>query len=103
MKVEKVYYRHYRYYMYDDFRDPPERYYRSGEHRHQFEPSTFGGKTECVAVISYGENIYELVATAVCNTKDRFCYKTGKDLALFRMQRMLGYIEALKTLTEEKV
>jgi hypothetical protein len=103
MKVEKVYYRHYRYFQYDDFSTSPERYYRSGSMKHQFEPSTLGGKTECVAIISHGENTYELVATAVCNPKDRFCYKLGKELAYFRLQRILGYFEALETLVEEHV
>jgi len=98
MEITKVYYRHYRY-CYDALR----RYYLSGKMRSSWIPGTFGGVTECVAEINYGGNTFEVVASARCSSEDRFCYKTGRELAYYRLQLLLKHLSALETLVMEKI
>ena len=106
MQVEKIYYRHYRYYDYgvrseSPLQDFPYRYFRSGKNRSRWMPTTRGGKTEAVAVVTYGGHTYEIVSTAKCRPDENFCYKTGRDYAKYRLDLLLGHIKAMENRISE--
>ena len=98
MEIKKVYYNHYRY-----NNGKLERYYRSGTHKSRFMPDTRGGVTECIAIVRYGTNEFEVKSISKCSLQDNFCYEVGRGLAKFRLQHLLGHINAMENLIESRV
>ena len=104
MEITKVFYRHYRIPLGAENNNRfAKRYYRSGELKSSWEPATFGGKTECIVVVTYGRFTYEVMATAMCNPEDRFCYKDSRDTAQYKLKLLTGHIQALESLLYEGV
>jgi hypothetical protein len=99
MKVEKIYYKHYRYFydqIFDKVSERVERYIRSGPNRSTWMPATKGGMTKAVAVVTYGENTFEISATTRCRTDENFVYALGRKYAKERLDRILGHIQAME-------
>jgi len=103
MEIEGIYYKHYRNYKDECGKVSTHRYYKSGDNKSKWHPASTGGKTECITLVSYGGETFEIMASAKCNTKDLFCYKTGREVAYFRLQQLLGHIKALENITEERL
>ena len=108
MEIQKIYYRHYR--LYKGWECGGEvrknflaRYTRSGKNKSVWHPIARGGKTEAVALVTYGGYTYEVVATTVCRPDEAFEYAEGRKYALLRLNLLLGHITALENLAESKL
>lgn len=102
MKIEYVYYKHWRYFdntlnkcSVMNQPDIPCRYTRG---QTKWQPTCMGGLTECHLVL---ENEIEIVGIAECSLKDNFVYALGRTIAYGRAMKQyqdsLTAVTALRT------
>jgi len=107
MELHKIYYRHYRFYKGWTRKETVtsflERYVRSGRSKSRWTPLPKGGKTEAVAVITYGDQTYEIVASTACRPDEAFEYSEGRKHSLRRLNRLLDHMTAMENLAESKL
>lgn len=101
MEVQRIYFRHYRVW-HDWLEQDTEviRYIRSGKNKCKWTPAPKGGKTEAVALVTYGENTFEIIASTICRPDEAFQYSEGRKYSLLRLNRLLGHIAALESVVE---
>ena len=81
VKVEKVWYKHYRY-----LRQDPEWVKPYSRGRTDWTPTCKGGATICTILDENGNTFCQ---QADCSKKDAFVYKTGRQIALGRAQKQM--------------
>lgn len=88
MKIERIYYKHYRYFDNEHnenilmrFSDTLKPYTR-GEMK--WQPTCKGGLTECHLILT---NSQDIVGIAECSLKDNFNYRLGRAIAYGRAMK----------------
>lgn len=108
MEIERIYFRHYRSYkgwdINGDYRKTEvERYIRSGVNKSKWPPLSKGGRTEAVALVTYGDYSYEVTASTDCRPDEAFEYSEGRKHSLYRLNLLLSHVTALENLAESKL
>lgn len=88
MEIEKVYYKHYRYFDFEQNHNSVA----SGDllpytkQKTKWQPTCKGGATQCFVVL---ENGTKIIGKAICSKQDNFVYAIGRKLACDRAMAVL--------------